>query len=40
MLEPEASQYELLEVAAPLVEGQLLAGPWLAPEVGGKKSGA
>ena len=33
MLEPEAPQYALLEVAAPLQEGQLLAGPWLAPEV-------
>ena len=40
MLEPEAPQYALLEVAAPLQEGKLLAGPRLAPEVGGKKSGA
>ena len=35
MLEPEAPQDELLEVVAPMVEGQLLAGPRLAPEVGG-----
>ena len=40
MLEPEAPQYALLEVASPLQEGQLLAGPRLAPEVGGEKSGA
>ena len=40
MLEPEAPQYELLEVATPLVKGQLLAGLRLAPEVGGEKSGA
>ena len=37
-LELEAPQYALLEVAAPLQEGQLLAGPWLAPKVRGKKS--
>ena len=40
MLEPEAAQYALLEVATPMYEGQLLAGPRLAPEVGGDKSGA
>ena len=40
MLEPEAPQYELLEVVAPLVEGQLLDGPCLAWEVGGEKSWA
>ena len=40
MLELEAPKYALLEVAAPLQEGQLLAGPWLVHEVGGEKSGA
>ena len=40
MLEPKAPQYALLEVAAPLHEGQLLAGPRLALEVGGEKLGA
>ena len=40
MLEPKAPQYALLEVAAPFQEGYLLAGPQLAPEVGGEKSGA
>ena len=40
MMEPEAPQDELLELAAPMVEGQLLASPRLAPEVGGEKSGA
>ena len=40
MLEPDAPQYPLLEVAAPLQEGQLLAGPRLAPEVGGEMCGA
>ena len=35
MLEPNAAQYALLEVVAPLQKGQLLAGPRLAPEVGG-----
>ena len=40
MLEPEAPQYALLDVAAPLQEGQLLAGPRLALKVGGEKSGA
>ena len=40
MLEPEAPQYALLEVASSLQEGQLLAGPRLALEVGGEKRGA
>ena len=40
MLEPDAPQYAVLEVAAPLQEGQLLAGPRLALEVGGEKRGA
>ena len=40
MLEPEAPQYAQLEVATPLQEGQLQAGPRLALEVGGEKSGA
>ena len=40
MLELDAPQYALLEVVAPLPKGQLLAGPRLAPEVGGEKSGA
>ena len=40
MLEPKAPQYALLEVPAPLQEGQLLVGPRLASEVGGEKSGA
>ena len=40
MLELDAPQYALLEVAAPLQESQLLVGPRLAPEVGGEKSGA
>ena len=35
MLEPNAPWYALLEVAAPLEQGQLL-----APEVGGEKRGA
>ena len=34
MLEPNAPWYALLEVAAPLQEGQLLVGPRLALEVG------
>ena len=37
MLEPDAPRYALLEVAAPLQEGQLMAGPRLASEVGGEK---
>ena len=40
MLEPDAPQYALLEVAAPLQDGQLLAGPRLASEVGGERRGA
>ena len=40
MLEPEAPQHALLEVTAHLQEGQLLAGPLLALEVGGEKHGA
>ena len=40
MLEPDAPRYALLEVAATLQEGQLLAGPQLASEVGGQKRGA
>ena len=40
MLELDASQYALLEVVVPLQEGQLLAGPRLAPKVGGEKRGA
>ena len=40
MMEPNAPQYALLEVAAPLQEGQLLASPRQAPEVGGEKRGA
>ena len=40
MLEPEAPQYALLKVAASLQKVQLLAGPRLAPEVGGENSGA
>ena len=40
MLEYEAPQYALLEVAAPLHEGQLLVSPRLASEVGGEKRGA
>ena len=41
MLEPDAPRHALLEVAAPLQDGgQLLAGPRLAPEVGGEKHGA
>ena len=40
MLEPDAPQYALLEVATPLPEGQLLVGPWMAPDVGGEKRGA
>ena len=40
MLEPNAPQYALLEVATPLQEGQLLACPRLAPEVGGERHGA
>ena len=35
MLEPDAPQYALLDVVAPLQKGQLLVGPRLAPEVGG-----
>ena len=37
---PKAPQYALLEVAAPLQKGQLLAGPRLPLEVGGEKCGA
>ena len=37
MLEPDIPQYALLEVAAPLQEGPLLAGPRLASEVGGER---
>ena len=40
MLEPDAPRYALLEVAAPLQDGQLLASPPLAPEVEGEKHGA
>ena len=40
MLEPKDPQYALLEVAAPLQIGQLLAGPRLALVVGGEKSKA
>ena len=40
MLEPEAPQCALPEVTAPLQEGQLMAGPRLALEVGGEKHGA
>ena len=40
MLEPEAPQYALLEIATPLQEGQLLVGPRLALKVGGEKRGA
>ena len=40
MLEPDAPWYALLEVAAPLQDGQLLASPRLASEVGGEKCGA
>ena len=40
MLEPDAPQHALLEVATPLQDGQLLTGPRLAPEVGGEKCGA
>ena len=40
MLEPDAPRHALLEVAAPLQDGQLLVGPRLAPEVGGEKHGA
>ena len=40
MLEFDAPQYALLEVAATLQDGQLLADPRLAPEVGGEKHGA
>ena len=37
MLEPDAPWYALLEVVAPLQDGQLLARPRLAPEMGGEK---
>ena len=37
MLEPDAPQYALLEMAAPLQEGQLLTGPWMALDMGGEK---
>ena len=40
MLEFEAPLYALLEMTAPLEEGQLLAGPQLDLKVGGDKSGA
>ena len=40
MLELDSPQYALLEVAAPLQEGQLLASPLLALEMGGEKCGA
>ena len=40
MLEPNAPQYALLEVAAPLQEGQMLDSPRLALKVGGEKRGA
>ena len=39
MLEPNAPRHALLEVAALLQDGQLLAGPRLAPEVGDEKHG-
>ena len=40
MLESEAPLYTLLELAAPLWEGQLSAGPRLDPKAGGDKNGA
>ena len=40
MQEPDAPQYALLEVAAPLQEGRVSAGPRLDPEVEGDKNGA
>ena len=40
MLDPEAPQYALLEVAAPLHEGRLPAGPRFDPEEEGNKNGA
>ena len=40
MVELDAPRYALLEVASPLQEGKLLAGPRLAPKVGGEKHGA
>ena len=40
MQEPYAPQYALLEVAAPLQEGKLPAGPWLDPEAKGDRNGA
>ena len=39
-LQAEAPLYAPLELAAPSLEGQLPAGPWLDPEVGGDKSRA
>ena len=38
--EPDSPKYALLEMAAPLQEGRLLAGPRLDPEVGGDRNGA
>ena len=40
MQEPDAPQYALLEVAAPLQEGRLPAGPRLDPEAKGDRNGA
>ena len=40
MQEPDAPQYALLEVAAHLQGGRLLAGPRLDQEVGGDRNGA
>ena len=38
--EPDAPQYALLEVAAPLQEGRLPTGPRMDPEAGGDRNGA
>ena len=40
MQEPDAAQYALLEVAAPLQEGRLPVGPRLDPEARGDRNGA
>ena len=40
MKEPDAPQYALLEVAAPLKEGKLPVGPRLDPEEGGERNRA
>ena len=40
MQEPDAPQYALLEVAAPLYEGRLPVGPRLDPEAEGDKNEA